>query len=99
MTEQLPVRFVGDWGGLVVSMLDCQSRVLGFKSWPGQKFSSRFLIILLPLVNSDMTSTLTVSGKMGWWGIGLATRPHIPFPGFPLTPKHTVLRSKNSRKC
>src|SRR6218665_3284177 len=30
-------------GGLVVSVLDCQSRGSGFKSRPVQKFGSRFL--------------------------------------------------------
>src|SRR6218665_543212 len=28
----------------VISVLDCKARGLGFKSWPGQKFSLRFLL-------------------------------------------------------
>ena len=39
-------------GGIVVSVLDSQSRGTGFKSWSGQKFGSRFLLHL-------MRSTLT----------------------------------------
>src|SRR6218665_1633182 len=46
--------------GLVVRVLDCQSKGPGFKSQPGQKFGSRFLLHLHPLANSAMTSTLTV---------------------------------------
>src|SRR6218665_546914 len=42
---------------LVVSVLDCRSRGLGFKSRP--KFGSRFLFHLLPLANSAMMSKLT----------------------------------------
>src|SRR6218665_3211850 len=34
--------------GLVVSALDCQTRGPGFKSRPGQKFGSRFLLHLSP---------------------------------------------------
>src|SRR6218665_611146 len=44
----------------VVRQLDCQWRGSGFKSRPGQKFGSRFLLLLRPLVNSAMMSTLTV---------------------------------------
>src|SRR6218665_1267390 len=40
-------------------MLNCQSRALGFKFQPGQKFASRFLSHLYPLANSAMMSTLT----------------------------------------
>src|SRR6218665_4045772 len=47
----------GVHGGRAVSVLDCQSRGLGFKSRPGQKFGLRFLC---PLANSAMMSTLTV---------------------------------------
>ena len=47
-------------GGLVVSVLDCQSRGSGFKSRPGQKFGSRFLLHVCPLDNSAMMSTLTI---------------------------------------
>ena len=42
-------------GGLVVSVLDCQSIGSGFKSRPGQKFGSRFLLHLCPLAYSAMT--------------------------------------------
>src|SRR6218665_1356900 len=42
------------------SMLDCQSRGSGLKSQPGLKFGSRFLLLLRPLTNSAMMSTLTV---------------------------------------
>src|SRR6218665_1954185 len=45
---------------VVVSVLVCQSRGSGLKSWPGQKFGSRFLFHLHPLANSAMMSTLTV---------------------------------------
>jgi len=34
--------------GGVVGLLECQSRGRGFKSWPGQKFGSRFLLYLCP---------------------------------------------------
>src|SRR6218665_671137 len=47
------------YGGLVVSVQNCQSRDSGFKSRPGQKFCSRFLLHLRPLANSVMMSTLT----------------------------------------
>jgi len=47
-------------GGLVNSVLDCQSRGSGIKSRPGQKFGSRFLLHLRPLANSAMMSTLTI---------------------------------------
>src|SRR6218665_333199 len=46
-------------GGLVVSVLDCQSRGSGFKSRPVQKFGSRFLLHLCPLANSAMMNTWT----------------------------------------
>ena len=46
--------------GLVVSILDCQSRGLEFKLRPGQKFDYVFLLHLRPLVNSAMMNTLTV---------------------------------------
>ena len=46
-------------GGLVVSVLDCQSRGSGFKYRPWQKFGSRFLLHLCPLANSAVTCTLT----------------------------------------
>ena len=45
-------------GGLMVSMLDCKSKVLGFKSRPGQKFGSRFLLHQCPLANSARMSTV-----------------------------------------
>ena len=45
------------YSGLVVSVLDCQSRGLGFKSRPEQKFGSR---LLRHLHSSAMMSTLTV---------------------------------------
>jgi len=38
----------------------CQSKDSWFKSRPGQKFGSRFLLHLRPLANSAMMSTLTV---------------------------------------
>src|SRR6218665_2700844 len=47
-------------GGLVNSVLDCQSRSSGLKSRPGQKFGSRFLLHLHPLAYSAMMSTLTI---------------------------------------
>ena len=50
-------------GGLVVSVLDCQSKGSGFKSRPEQKFGSTFLFHLRPLANSAMTSTLTIYCK------------------------------------
>src|SRR6218665_1922141 len=46
--------------GPVASVLDCQSRCSGFKSRPGQKLGSRFLLHLHPLANSATMSTLTV---------------------------------------
>src|SRR6218665_751337 len=46
--------------GLVVSMLDCQSRGARFKSRPQQKFGSRFLLHVHPIANSAMMSTLAV---------------------------------------
>ena len=46
-------------GCLVVSVLDYQSWGSGFKSRPGQKFGSRFLLHLRPLANPAMMSTLT----------------------------------------
>ena len=49
--------------GPVVSMLDCQSRGLGFKPQPGQNFGLRFLLHLCPLANSAMMSSLTVHCK------------------------------------
>ena len=55
-------------GGSVVNMLDCQSRGSGFKSWPGQKFGSTFLLHLCPLANSAMMSTLAVQCQhLGSW--------------------------------
>src|SRR6218665_3348515 len=48
---------------LAVSVLDSQSRGSGFKSWPWQKFGSRFLLRLRPLSNSAMTSTLSVENE------------------------------------
>ena len=54
-------------GGIVVSILDCQSRVQEFKCPPGQTFHSMFLLHLHPLANSEITNTAltyTVSGKM-----------------------------------
>ena|SRR6218665_2395033 len=50
---------MGVRGGLVVNVLDCQSRGSGFKPRPGQKFGSRFLFHLSSLYNSAMMSTLT----------------------------------------
>ena len=50
---------LGEHGGLVVNMLDCQSRSSGFKSRSGQKFGLRFLFHLCSLANSAMMSTLT----------------------------------------
>src|SRR6218665_953627 len=44
--------------GPVVSVLDCQSRGLGFK--PGQNFALRFLLRLCLLANSAGMSTLTI---------------------------------------
>ena len=46
-------------GGLVVSVLDCQSWGSGFKPRLVQKFGSRFLFHLRPVANSAMMSTLT----------------------------------------
>jgi len=46
---------LGVRGGLVVSVLDS-----GFKSRPGQKFGSTFLLHMHPLASSAMMSTLTV---------------------------------------
>ena len=47
-------------GGLVVSVLNWQTRGLGFKSRPGQKFHSRCLLHLLcPLANSATMSALS----------------------------------------
>ena len=42
----------------MVSVLVRQPWGPWFKSWPGQKFGSRFLLHLCPLVNSAMMSTL-----------------------------------------
>ena len=64
-------------GGLVVSMLYCQSRGLGLKSWPGQKFNSRFLLHL-PTKLCWLHWPYIVSVKTRWWGRGLSTRPHMP---------------------
>ena len=50
-------------GGPVVSVLDRQQWDSGFKSRPGQKFGSRFLLHLHPLANSAMTSTLTACSQ------------------------------------
>ena len=47
----------GVCSGIVVSILVCQSRGSGFKSWSGQKFGSRFLLLLCP---SAMMSALTI---------------------------------------
>ena len=66
LTHDLPLAalsyYFSYWlrGGLVVSVLDCQGRGLGFKSQPGQTFGSRYLLHLCPLGNSAMMSTLTV---------------------------------------
>ena len=64
---------------LVVSVLDSQSRDLGFKSRPGQKFGSRFLLHLHPKPTQLwwVQWPYTVSGKMRRWGRGLATSPHM----------------------
>src|SRR6218665_1049509 len=59
----LDTRF-GVRGGLVVSVLDCQSRGLVFKSRSQQKFGSRFLLHLCPLDNSTTMSTLIIHC---WW--------------------------------
>src|SRR6218665_116115 len=48
------------WGCAGVSMLDCQSRGLGFKSRPKEKFDSRFLLHLHLLANSAIMGTLTI---------------------------------------
>src|SRR6218665_1564870 len=48
--------FYAQWS----SVQDCQSRALGFKYRPGQKFSLRFLLRLYPIANSAMMSTLTI---------------------------------------
>jgi len=44
----------------LVSVLDYQSRGLGFKFRPGHKFGLRLLLHLRPLANSDMMGTLTI---------------------------------------
>ena len=49
---------LGVCSGPVVIMLNRQPWSLKFKSRPGQKFGSRFLLHLRPLANSAMTSTL-----------------------------------------
>jgi len=46
-------------GGLVVNVLDCQSRGSRVKNRPEEKFGLRFLLHLHLLGNSDMMSTLT----------------------------------------
>ena len=50
-------------GGLVVSLLECQLRDLGFKSRPGQKFGLRFLLQMHPIADSATMSTLTTHCK------------------------------------
>jgi len=46
---------------MLVSVLNCQLRGSGFKSWPGQKFGSRFFLLhLCPLANTAMMSTLII---------------------------------------
>ena len=54
-----PVR-MGVRCGLVVSVLDWQSRGSCFKSWPISKFGFRFLLHLHRLANSPLISTMTV---------------------------------------
>ena len=64
--------------GLVVSALDSQSWGPRFKSRPGQKFGSRFLLYLRPYPTQLWLQA--VSGKRRWWGRELATCPHMPRP-------------------
>ena len=45
-------------GGLLVSVLDCKSWGLVFKSQPGQTFEPRFLLHLCPLTNSVMMTLI-----------------------------------------
>src|SRR6218665_1543773 len=59
--------------GLVVCMVECQVRVPGLKSRPGQKSGSRFLLHLHLLAPSQLSyDEYTVSGQMRQRGRGLA---------------------------
>ena len=51
--------------GRVVSVLDCQSRGVGFKFPTGQKFGSRFMLHLRP--DSSQLSYYGYSGLHRWW--------------------------------
>ena len=57
------VSLTGVLDGVVVIVLDCQSRGRGFKTPSGQKFASRFLLHLHSLTNSAILSTLTLRSR------------------------------------
>src|SRR6218665_2090115 len=80
--SHLGFRFLtGVRGGLVVSVLDCQSRGSGFKLWPGWKFCLRFLLHLRNLVTSATCILSTLTLQYHWdgetRGRGLATSCHM----------------------
>jgi len=52
----------------------------GFKPWPVQKFSSRFLFHLCPLANSALMSTLTAHCQWEDEMVRERTGPHSHMP-------------------